>query len=134
MTDEQLRALEGQERRNVEARIECLRNIKDMLDAAVQQIMQYTVVVQSQDGTSFQIPNQSDLASNLQTQASNGSSEVLPTDNPESQNEIPGPSQSSLISDESLENDVDSTPTDANELRKRRLAKFNQPKETNADE
>ncbi|XP_076817857.1 E3 ubiquitin-protein ligase synoviolin A-like [Clavelina lepadiformis] len=134
MTDEQLRALEGQERRNVEARIECLRNIKDMLDAAVQQIMQYTVVVQSQDGTSFQIPNQSDLASNLQTQASNGSSEVLPTDNPESQNEIPGPSQSSLISDESLENDVDSTPTDANELRKRRLAKFNQPKETNAAE
>ena len=41
MSDEQLREMEGEERKNVEARIECLRNINRLLDAAMIQISQY---------------------------------------------------------------------------------------------
>ena len=50
MTDEQLAAMEGQERKNVEARIECLRNISLLLDAAVGHVQQYITVVQAQGG------------------------------------------------------------------------------------
>ncbi|KAL3286350.1 hypothetical protein HHI36_000858 [Cryptolaemus montrouzieri] len=40
--DEELRQMEGNERANVEARIQCLRNIQIMLDAAVVMMQQYT--------------------------------------------------------------------------------------------
>ncbi|XP_014664848.1 PREDICTED: E3 ubiquitin-protein ligase synoviolin B-like [Priapulus caudatus] len=45
LTDEELRRMEGQERQNVEARIQCLRNVQTLLDAAVLQLQQYTSVV-----------------------------------------------------------------------------------------
>ena len=45
MTEEQLREMEGSERRSVEARIECLRNINLLLEAAMMQIQQYMDVV-----------------------------------------------------------------------------------------
>ena len=45
LTDEELRALEGHERANVEARIKCLRNIQVLLDAAVMEMQQYSSVV-----------------------------------------------------------------------------------------
>ena len=45
MTAEELRAMEGDERENVEARIRCLRNIQVLLDAAVMEMQQYTSVV-----------------------------------------------------------------------------------------
>ncbi|KFM56837.1 E3 ubiquitin-protein ligase synoviolin B, partial [Stegodyphus mimosarum] len=44
---EELQALEGQERENLEARIRCLRNIQTLLDAAVMQMQQYSSVVAS---------------------------------------------------------------------------------------
>ena len=47
MTEEELKAMEGQERQNLEARLQCLRNIHTLLDAAMVQIQQYTAVVQS---------------------------------------------------------------------------------------
>ena len=47
LTDEQLRSLEGTERANVEARIVVLRNIQRLLDAAVTQMTQYSVVMTS---------------------------------------------------------------------------------------
>jgi len=40
--------MEGHERRAVELRVECLRNINLMLDAAFHQLQQYIHVVQSQ--------------------------------------------------------------------------------------
>ncbi|CAG0900152.1 unnamed protein product [Darwinula stevensoni] len=43
--DEELRAMEGLERENVEARIRCLRNISTLLDAAVLQMQQYHSIV-----------------------------------------------------------------------------------------
>ena len=45
LTDSELRAMEGQERTNVEARIKVLRNIQVLLDAAVMEMNQYTAVV-----------------------------------------------------------------------------------------
>ena len=44
LSDEQLREMEGTERRNVEARIQCLRDINLLLDAAMIQISQYMSV------------------------------------------------------------------------------------------
>uniref|UniRef100_UPI00398E46E7 E3 ubiquitin-protein ligase synoviolin n=1 Tax=Pristiophorus japonicus TaxID=55135 RepID=UPI00398E46E7 len=45
LTDEELRAMEGQERQNLEARLQCLQNIHTLLDAAMVQIHQYLSVV-----------------------------------------------------------------------------------------
>lgn len=45
LSDEELRNLEGHERQNVEARIECLRSIQTLLDAAVVQMQQYSTIV-----------------------------------------------------------------------------------------
>ena len=45
MTEEEVRAMEGSERAAVEARVQCLRNIQVLLDAAMVQIQQYSNVV-----------------------------------------------------------------------------------------
>ena len=45
LTDEQLRAMEGQERENVEARIRILRNVHSLLDSAILQLNQYSQVI-----------------------------------------------------------------------------------------
>ena len=45
LTDAELRAMEGTERLNVEARIKFLRNIQVLLDAAVMEMNQYSSVV-----------------------------------------------------------------------------------------
>ena len=47
LTDEQLRELEGMERANVEARIALLRNVQQLLDAAVGQLNQYSTIMAS---------------------------------------------------------------------------------------
>lgn len=44
LTDEELRVLEGNERRNIEARIKLLRNIQLMLDASVTLMNQYSAI------------------------------------------------------------------------------------------
>lgn len=49
LSDEEVRAMEGTERRHVEARIQCLRNIQTLLDAAVVQMQQYSSLVHSLD-------------------------------------------------------------------------------------
>lgn len=45
LTEEELRAMEGQERQNLEARLQCLQNIHTLLDAAMVHIHQYLAVV-----------------------------------------------------------------------------------------
>ena len=47
LTDEQLRELEGMERANVEARIALLRNVQQLLDTAVGQLNQYSLIIGS---------------------------------------------------------------------------------------
>jgi len=45
LSDDEVRRMEGNERRAVEARIQCLRNIQTLLDAAVVQLQQYTSIL-----------------------------------------------------------------------------------------
>lgn len=45
LSDEEVRAMEGNERRAVEARVNCLRNIGVLLDAAAIQLQQYTSIL-----------------------------------------------------------------------------------------
>ena len=45
LSDEELKALEGMERANVEARIALLRNVQKLLDTAVTQLNQYSTVM-----------------------------------------------------------------------------------------
>ncbi|XP_078726461.1 E3 ubiquitin-protein ligase synoviolin [Lampetra fluviatilis] len=45
LSEEELRAMEGTERRHLEARVRCLRNIQTLLDAAVMQMQQYSTLV-----------------------------------------------------------------------------------------
>nr|XP_005988975.1 PREDICTED: E3 ubiquitin-protein ligase synoviolin [Latimeria chalumnae] len=45
LTDEEVRAMEGHERQNLEARLQCLQNIHTLLDAAMLQINQYLTVL-----------------------------------------------------------------------------------------
>nr|XP_033812101.1 E3 ubiquitin-protein ligase synoviolin isoform X2 [Geotrypetes seraphini] len=45
LTDEELQAIEGHERQNLEARLQCLQNIHTLLDAAMLQINQYLTVL-----------------------------------------------------------------------------------------
>ena len=45
LTMEELRAMEGEERENVEARITVLRNIHSLLDSAITQLNQYSQAV-----------------------------------------------------------------------------------------
>lgn len=69
MTEEEVRQLEGNERQHVEARIQVLRNIQTLLDAAVVQMNQYASIVSSLDKStrintaSQQCPNQTAAAS-----------------------------------------------------------------------
>lgn len=49
MTEAEVRTMEGNERQHVEARINVLRNIQTLLDAAVVQMNQYTSVIASLD-------------------------------------------------------------------------------------
>ncbi|XP_064359355.1 E3 ubiquitin-protein ligase synoviolin isoform X2 [Dromaius novaehollandiae] len=45
LTEEELRAMEGHDRQNLEARLQCLQNIHTLLDAAMLQINQYLTVL-----------------------------------------------------------------------------------------
>ena len=45
LTQEELTTMEGMERSHLEARIQCLRDIHTLLDAAMLQIQQYSTVM-----------------------------------------------------------------------------------------
>lgn len=78
MTEEEVRQLEGNERKHVEARIQVLRNIQTLLDAAVVQMNQYAAVVSSLDKT-----NQSHTSSNQSSdQTAAASDTVIPPQQP----------------------------------------------------
>ncbi|CAH1791822.1 unnamed protein product, partial [Owenia fusiformis] len=72
MTDDELHAMEGQERSNLEARIECLRNIQTLLDAAVIQMNQYSSIVSNLSSTpaSFTATTSASSASSSATSSS----------------------------------------------------------------
>ncbi|KAL3986382.1 Ring finger domain family protein [Acanthocheilonema viteae] len=65
LTDEEVAAMEGTERAAIEARINCIRNIGLLLDAATMQLQQYMIIVQS-----FSVPTYTAAATNGDTTAS----------------------------------------------------------------
>jgi hypothetical protein len=48
MSDEAIRAMEGTELAHVQARIQCLRNVRTLLDASMIQMQQYMNIVSTQ--------------------------------------------------------------------------------------
>lgn len=67
LTTEELRTMEGNERENIEARVKCLRNVQVLLDAAVMEMQQYTLVVSRLNTTSTDsknLPDKNDSAKN----------------------------------------------------------------------
>ncbi|XP_026314914.1 E3 ubiquitin-protein ligase synoviolin [Hyposmocoma kahamanoa] len=136
----ELLRMEGTERRNIEARLQLLREIQSMLDASVLLMQQYTSVVSG-------LPPQN--CSNVATQTEMSRTEPEPSPakvkvEPEvaqttsanvktSPSHSPVPSTSRALKDEFeadsstfeiLDSDRDKTDADAEELRRRRLQKF----------
>ncbi|CAF2453375.1 unnamed protein product [Rotaria sp. Silwood2] len=61
MTDEAIRAMEGIELAHVQARIQCLRNVRTLLDASMIQMQQYMNIVSTQSN----MDNGTDILKNL---------------------------------------------------------------------
>lgn len=144
MSDEQLREMEGLERRNVERRLECLSNIHALLDAAMIQISQYVTVARMQGLPGFEIPppfnvntapvssqeaNTTTATTTTQSHATTSvtsSTKVEPSatvSEPKNEADVPGTSETSTS-----EEPEGPEPDDANELRRRRIAKLDSSK------
>jgi E3 ubiquitin-protein ligase synoviolin len=123
LTDSELRAMEGNERQNLEARIRCLRNIQVLLDAAVLEMQQYTAVV-SRVGAHAQsaAPNATEESS----RDTGARPRVRPEDNHDGQNIV-----NRMDRDIGQGNSTASNGGTAadQELRQRRLARFDNPTE-----
>nr|CAB3266772.1 E3 ubiquitin-protein ligase synoviolin-like [Phallusia mammillata] len=148
LSEDQVRSMEGHERRAVEMRIECLRNISLLMDAAFHQVQQYITVVQAQGDAGLRINAMPSFATQQQQQGSSSQADVTSgshtnekqdtSSGPTSTEDVPGPSglpqtsaetndtadapSSSSTSNNGCE--TDDIPADANELRRRRLAKL----------
>lgn len=96
LSPEELRAMEGQERQHVEARVAVLRNIHSLLDSAIAQLNQYSQVImaETRSFSSDSVPQ-----ATAATSGSNGAEDsVSPAENIISENtgstsaDLPGPS------------------------------------------
>lgn len=131
LTPEELRALEGHERQHLEARLQSLRNIHTLLDAAMLQINQYLTVL-----ASLGPPRPAASVSPTEETAPAVVTAASPTSIPSSETTTPSPGASPPAPEpekppapESLgteELPEDGEP-DAAELRRRRLQKLESP-------
>lgn len=111
---EELQAMEGQERQNVEARIQCLRQIQTLLDAAVMQMQQYSSVVASLRAVSSTNETKETQPT---TSASSSGSEISPsTSNGTIKSPVP----------EKTSNIPSTQCNGQEEVRRRRLQRFEQ--------
>ncbi|XP_063367489.1 E3 ubiquitin-protein ligase synoviolin B [Cydia amplana] len=133
LTEDELRRLEGTERRNVEARLLLLREIQAMLDASVLLMQQYSAVANPQN--SANVATQTDLSgepAEAPKSAPTPKSEpdVVPSTSGSSGPRPPSPTPSSskaqapTLRPAALDTDREKTDADAEELRRRRLQKF----------
>lgn len=114
LSPEELQALEGQERENIEARIRCLRNIQTLLDGAVMQMQQYSSIVASLRTVNV---NSTSSANQAAANSSNSSkSESVPTMN------------GGHIKTDHLQSPTASTDE---EVRRRRIQRFHPETEAN---
>uniref|UniRef100_A0A6I8RUZ3 RING-type E3 ubiquitin transferase n=1 Tax=Xenopus tropicalis TaxID=8364 RepID=A0A6I8RUZ3_XENTR len=133
LTDEELRAMEGHERQNLEARLQCLQNIHTLLDAAMLQINQYLTVLASIGPPQPPVPSTSAASASTEPTTSNVSEPVIPKDTaaaatvtstePSQQSAPPAPSNVETVSGEEVEETTTEEP-DTVELRRRRLQKL----------
>ncbi|XP_023601400.1 E3 ubiquitin-protein ligase synoviolin isoform X3 [Myotis lucifugus] len=130
LTPEELRALEGHERQHLEARLQSLRNIHTLLDAAMLQINQYLTVLASlgppRPATSV---NSTEETAPTVAAASSTSTPSSETTTPSTGASPPTPESEKPSGPESVgteELPEDGEP-DAAELRRRRLQKLESP-------
>ncbi|XP_053576094.1 E3 ubiquitin-protein ligase synoviolin [Bombina bombina] len=122
LTFEELQAMEGHERNNLEARLQCLQNIHTLLDAAMLQINQYLTVLATIGPPR---PTISSTSSSSES-APSGSSQPTPSTEPSS-TAPEAESSNQSVSPESVgaaEGDASSEEPDTAELRRRRLQKL----------
>lgn len=141
LTVEELKAMEGNERANVEARIKCLRNIQVLLDAAVMEMQQYSSVVGQLDLTSRR---SAEVITSVTTASSTTSSTTI--SNPKPLPTAETGARPKVKPDEKKNPDENSTSTNGisanensneteendeqNEIRKRRLERFGATNQT----
>ncbi|XP_026760596.2 E3 ubiquitin-protein ligase synoviolin isoform X2 [Galleria mellonella] len=135
LTTGELQRMEGNERRNIEARLQLLREIQAMLDASVLLMQQYSAVVANLPQNSVTIGTQTETPKSEATpEPSTSNVRVEPdvvTTTSDHKHGPPSP-ETTLQQDEQTPNDAspdsssrDKTDADAEELRRRRLQKFN---------
>jgi E3 ubiquitin-protein ligase synoviolin len=110
LSDEELAQLEGNERRNMEARVQCLRNINTLLNGAFVHIQQYMNITMAD----------SNLANLRQTTPIKVENDLIQAQSSES---------TIQTNNEAANNDeqLDTNDDNVNLLRKRRLDHFNSP-------
>lgn len=129
LTPEELQALEGHERQHLEARLQSLRNIHTLLDAAMLQINQYLTVL-----ASLGPPRPATSVNPTEETAPTAVAAASSTSIPSSQATTPSPGASPPAPEqppapESLgtEEPPEDGEPDAAELRRRRLQKLESP-------
>ncbi|XP_069738468.1 E3 ubiquitin-protein ligase synoviolin isoform X1 [Phaenicophaeus curvirostris] len=128
LTEEELRAMEGHDRQNLEARLQCLQNIHTLLDAAMVQINQYLTVLATigspRPGASRPPAAPADDSTRLRSpqnpSASGSAGSASPTDPA-----APAGAEASEEEEDGAEGSQDEP--DTAELRRRRLQKLASP-------
>lgn len=144
LTLEQLQRMEGQERANVEARLNVLRNVHALLDVAIVQLNQYSQVISSMNAMSSAMAASPPAEPGPSTtSASPATTSIPPTHSaPSSQTPLTPPSQTppetietvtaTHITDDATIRNSDTSVTspcsEENEVRRRRLEKFSSVK------
>ncbi|XP_044264833.1 E3 ubiquitin-protein ligase synoviolin A [Tribolium madens] len=134
LSPEELRRMEGNERQNVEARIQCLRNIQVMLDAAVVMMQQYSAAAALSSQTPSGEPQPGPSTSGT-SPTCNGTTPKSPINLPTSSvinnnvesDSVASTSTSNETPSETTTESVALTPEE--EVRRRRLQKFQQAAE-----
>ncbi|VDK83983.1 unnamed protein product [Onchocerca ochengi] len=128
LTDEEVAAMEGTERAAVEARINCIRNIGLLLDAATMQLQQYMSIVQS-----LGVPTYAAATTNTNTTTPPNDATLPETPAASAQDGVPVDKSNETKSNKDLPtSNFDSTApacssaptTELDEIRQRRLQKF----------
>ncbi|KAJ2953318.1 hypothetical protein O0L34_g905 [Tuta absoluta] len=134
LTTEELQRMEGTERRNIEARLQLLREIQSMLDASVLLMQQYSAVVSNLPLNCTNVATQTELqppysrtepeppAATLIKVKVKVEPDVVPT--AASHSPQPSTSSGSASAHDQSHDNRDKTDSDAEELRRRRLQKF----------
>ncbi|CAH1637748.1 unnamed protein product [Spodoptera littoralis] len=142
LTTAELQRMEGNERRNIEARLQLLREIQAMLDASVLLMQQYSTVVANLPQNNVTVSTQTETRieeltkeSPISTTQGKSEPDVVPTTSSYKQpSPVPSTSKTIVTEDTSPMQPDTTTPVDTNrdktdvdaadELRRRRLQKF----------